>query len=533
MIFFALTFLWLPLSTAINAPNADDFDILLAALIRFDDAASYGDKIATLFMRHGEHYVVFARIVAIAQAQIFGHIDFAALIVFGALAPIITALLLIKISDLPLCQGTLAACLMVLLPQYVESLAWASGGLQHLWVWPFVLAAFAAAQRGTLVLCLIFAAAACFTQGNGILVLPLCAICFAVRKRWLHTIFLSVITLAASFLHSGSASDAATLLSGDKPLVSYLRYALGMLGAPLATNYRNAVAIGSILCAFSLSLLCLRKSWRSPAICCSVLTVLLTAPINALARIRFGESYGFDQSRYTYPGLILIACVIILTLRHIENTQTRLRIGAISSILISGWWIYQARGYFEQFALRQEIMTQSLLRRLISDQGFEYPNQTRALDLIQTAETRGYYRPPEVGLSAYLSTVSQSNDDISNLAPKMVVRVEQNLLGQNYILISGYGYDRSHKQTASSARLILRNSTKALEVSTRMWNRPDVTREHVSAALKCGFLALIPKSLVDAQDWNVSLRLEYSDRTIERQILKLELSRLKQQADVS
>ena len=523
---FAVAFVWLPLSSAVNAPNADDFDILLAALIRFDDANSFSDKLASVFMRHGEHYVVFARLVAIAQAQTFGQLNFAILIVFGAIAPILTALLLAKVSDLPMCHGALAACLIALLPQYAESLAWASGGLQHLWVWPFILAAFACAQHGQVFLAIAFAASACVTQGNGILVFPLCSVCFISKRRWISAALFVLISIAAVFMHTGSATDAATLLAGDTPLISYLRYSLGMLGAPLALSYKSAIVAGAIVSIAAFALLLLRKSWQSPAVCCVVLTILVTAPINALARIRFGESYGFDQSRYTYPGLLLLASLVILAFRRIESTQTRIRLGTALALAISGWWVFQFKSYTTQFALRGEIMTQSLVRRAISDQGFEYPNQARALELVRTAEARGYYQPPAVLLSTYLSKVRPDKDEVVNIASKMAVKLEQNLLGQSYLLLSGYGFDRAHKQAPKSARIILRSGDQALDISTRIWDRPDVANSHPSASISSGFIAVIPRSLIVGHDWGVSLRLDYADRSVERQIQKLNLAEL-------
>ena len=521
---FIIAFIWLPSSTAVNAPNADDFDILLAALIRFDDADLILDKVATIFMRHGEHYVVFARLVAIAQAQVFGEINFATLIIFGALAPIFAVLVLIKISNLPLCQGTLAACIAILLPQYVESLAWASGGLQHLWLWSFALAALACAQSGGLFLAIIFAITACLTQGNGIVILPLCAVIFGTKKRWLSFATFLALSVAAAFLHTGSATDAATLIAGDTPILSYIRYSLGMLGSPLARSFEYAIAAGGVLCVVSLFLLSQRKSWRVPAVCCLAIAVIFTAALNALARIRFGESYGFDQSRYTYPGLLLIASLIILGFQQISSIQTRLRLGTALTLTIAAWWIFQSRTYSLQFALRTNIMTQSLIRSAISDQGFEYPNQTRALDLIQTAQARSYYQPPTVALAQYISVVHSESDEVANLAPKMATKVEHNLLGPNYLLLSGYGFDRARKLAPTKVHLILRNSQRSLDVSASLWNRPDVLVAHRSAPLECGFIALIARSQIENQDWDVSLRLDYADRSVERQIAKLKLS---------
>lgn len=520
---FSIALLWLANSAAVNAPNADDFDILLAALIRFDDAATFSEKIATIFMRHGEHYVVFARLLAIAQTQIFGQINFAALLIFGAAAPIVTVALFCKLSDLELCQGTLAAAIIMLLPQYVESLAWASGGLQHLWVWPFFLAAYLAAQNEAIFLALIFSVAACFTQGNGILAFPLCALSFSTKRNWIGAILFAAFSFAALFLHTGSATDAANLLSGDTPIASYLRYCCAMIGAPLARTYSSAIVAGAIIIPFSLVLLSMRRSWKVSSICCLALTVLLTAPLNALARIRFGESYGFEQSRYTYPSLILLGCILVLSLRLVEKLQLRIGLNAAITMALSCWLVLQSRSYSNQFQLRKDIMTQSLLRRAVSDQGFEYPNQTRALDLIHTAEERGYYIPPNVSLTPYMAEVDLDSIDTTTIAPKMAIRLEQNLLGPNQLYLSGYAYDRSHKEPPSEITMVFRDASESLVFSARAWQRPDVAAKHPIAPLNSGFVSVIPRSILQGHTWNISIRLKFADKSIEHPLSKLDL----------
>ncbi|MCB0345277.1 MAG: hypothetical protein KDD66_09160, partial [Bdellovibrionales bacterium] len=94
---------------SVNWPNADDFDIFLAYLIRYDGLGSAGAKLLSWFEPHNEHRVLLNRLLAVLLYSTHGHVNFFTLIILGNMAVAASALLVLSLLPAPRSRLDLAA----------------------------------------------------------------------------------------------------------------------------------------------------------------------------------------------------------------------------------------------------------------------------------------------------------------------------------------------------------------------------------------------------------------------------------------
>jgi hypothetical protein len=514
--FYALPYLY-----AVNIPNADDFDMLLGAVLDLEQAGSWREGLAVILRPHGEHYVVFARLCAWLCYALSGQLNFRILILFGDLSVFLILYLLFisfKADFKAKAALFLPAALLLLQPAYVESLMWASGALQNLWSWVFCLGALLLGFKpGVKAWLFSFALAvlAALSQANGILVLLVISLVHALNCKWRWACLFLATGVGVVFLY-WYAHGATLMAAGSAPnLTGVAEYALCFLGSAFGFgSYWISLIAGLVLVAGLLY--CGRKGCaQNPVFYGLLIFIAGTAALNAGARAQFGLDFAFSQSRYKFPAVLYMAAVYLLVVEMLVSgvfkDPSRLSVsggnarwiavprvlsGLLEScfagqhagrvlvklwfcagmVLFAGFSLCSYLANYPEFVLRYELLNDSTLRWAIARLGLEYPDQSRAAWLVQGAAQRQIYALPEIDPGRY-TLVSETN--MPKLIPgKFVSAVEYVLQNERYALISGYVLTPGAMAAGGRISVLLQGRKSSLTFPVHARQRPDAARHH-------------------------------------------------------
>jgi|GEM_PF-3242014 len=336
----------------VNLPFMDDYGIL-ADRNQLVLAKSIAKKLLLfLAAQHNEYKLFFIDGIAWAQFALLGHVNFAQLCVLGNSAVLVLAFILWSMF-LP-GHKDLARRLALFVPvtwllfqmEYWETLNWALGSLQNLWVIVFSLGAILCALRPTrkaYIGALVLYVLAISASGNGFLLLPVGLLIMVTRRQLARAgglLAVSAICIAAYAYHynvrSSQVQPGASVFSelrhfrpdfliafvgnagtmASESVIAVLRHLVPGFSIPYdggaggfvsesAINLATCLALGTLLLVLFGWLMWRGYVRRNPCVCSSVLFLLLTAA--GVAGLRAG--FGLEQSlspRYAIYGTLLL-----------------------------------------------------------------------------------------------------------------------------------------------------------------------------------------------------------------------------------
>jgi hypothetical protein len=275
-------------------PIMDDYDVILRFLNKYLTGDT-SQQIHLLFAQHGEHRLVFNRIVELGYFNIFGQINFLYLTLFGNLGWLLAIWLLWRYSkhDLKINIFMFTPVVLMLLAfTHSALMTWAMASIQQYWQLLFALLAiyFLTSQQAYKAILFLFIAV--FTGGGGLVLIPLFILYYIVDKQWkqlgVSTIFLIGVLLlyfvVLGFEKSSRNPDILhVLLNTPKVLFMYILSFLGNFGK----TQNLAMAIGAILVILSFfKSIYLFKN--RPFLVWSILFIFATAGLTGLSRAGAG-----------------------------------------------------------------------------------------------------------------------------------------------------------------------------------------------------------------------------------------------------
>jgi hypothetical protein len=305
---------WIVAGSATRVPYLDDYDALVDFTRRFLDDGGPAARLTRLFSPHNEHVILTARSAALLVTAVRGQIDLHALDLLG------NALLLVLVAALlagfragePLAERLLAfapAALLLVQPQYwmvlispttalssIASTAWAA----------LALVALSRDSAAALAGAWLAAAAATFSLGSGVLVLPLGALVLALRGRARRAFGWAAATLPLAAAWAAlEVGGPAHHWVGPGRLIAY---GLNFAGSAAAFSERGISLVAGALLVAAAAALALR-SWprRNPVLFCLLLFVLGSIGLNALARAHQGAAAPLRQPWYRFYASLLLA----------------------------------------------------------------------------------------------------------------------------------------------------------------------------------------------------------------------------------
>ena len=366
----------------VNIPYRDDYGILdfLNQLVL---AKRVGVKLLLLLaMQHNEYKLFFVNGLAWAQLALLGHVSFAQLCVLGDSAELVLAFILWSMF-LP-GHKDLARRLALFVPVawllfqmvYWETLNWALGALQNLWVIAFSLGAILCVLRPTrkaYIGGLVLYVLAISASGNGFLLLPVGLLIMVTRRQLARAaglLAVSVVCIAAYAYQYGSmgprSQAGAPIFSElrhfrpDFPiafvgnagvLVSHLVIAAlrrlvpglfpydgsaGTFVSEPAINLATCFALGTLLLVLFGWLMWRGYVRRNPYVSSCVLFLLLTAAGVAGLRSGFGLEQSLSPRYAIYGTLLLIFAWIAIAEEFLEHrSETLLRSGIYTATTVA------------------------------------------------------------------------------------------------------------------------------------------------------------------------------------------------------
>ena len=305
---------------AVDWPLHDDFTQIVAIPGYLVQLPTLREKIALLTHLALEHRAATIRVAGWIASLAPGGMNFVALIALGNALALGAGIVAVVAYPRAYRGGAaLLAALLLTSGTHYAAQFHATGALQHFGVAFYALASLFSLCRQRRILAALFAVAAVFTSGSGLLVLPCAAVMTWLSGRTREAVLWAVaagVIMAVHFLgYEGPASRAglASLIEDPLRALAFLLAALGCIGAALPASL--VVGAGIVLAWF---VLLVSGAWRRvpPFVIAAALFFAL-----ALGAIAAGRaSLGIDAvllSRYRIGSALLVlltaaagACVL-------------------------------------------------------------------------------------------------------------------------------------------------------------------------------------------------------------------------------
>ncbi|MFD1818198.1 hypothetical protein SAMN04515674_109105 [Pseudarcicella hirudinis] len=374
----ALYFLFLS-EYAVNIPKWDDH-ALKAFILDFTQADGFFAKIATFFKQHNEHRIAFDRLITLIVYTLHGSIEYRWLMWVGNFTLIGLLILFWRLfykNNIHFALFVPVSCLLFQL-QLWENTFWGMASMQNFGVILFIfwtIYLISSENPRHFYLAVFAAFMAVFTSGNGILVLPICAVLLALQKRWQHLLIfgiISILLIFSYFYHYASPPSNPPLTGiGIKKIVLGFFLFIGSVADILPfQNLTVLLSAASGFIMFSLAAVIsvyfllnskLIKETRSLTqlelfMLGTLMFLVGTALIVTVTRISFGVQ-GLQTSRYKIYSVLLLIIIYTAIIRKIRIEGKSL---VITFLIIAGFsfnLLANYRNFSEVVNLRKQLIT--------------------------------------------------------------------------------------------------------------------------------------------------------------------------------
>lgn len=356
MMLAVLMYCWSLIHFSLNLPKGDDYFDVLRFLNEYNAAGGWDEKFRLIFSNNNEHKTALAHLVYLVFYHMLGQIDFRLLMFFGNLGMLgMVALFAWHWKDAPGPSVGALAAVYLLNFQSWDSMFWAMASISNFWVlflgFLSISCLFHRASWAFSLACLA-AVLATFSQGNGLLVWPLGALCLFYRhgfrrggRQLALWCLLAVAIIAFYFWGFPEGYDNAqdTVFAGITTHTGLLRavvWFLSFLGSGLL--FDSQVIAFAVICG---SLVLLFSAWsfyfflkRKPAIACIILFLLLSVLMATVSRYSLFELTFALASRYKIYSNCLVAIFLFALLLRSRETHfgPMLQAGLMAFAIVHG-----------------------------------------------------------------------------------------------------------------------------------------------------------------------------------------------------
>lgn len=510
-------FLWFLLRTkTYNFPNADDFDIYLEFISRFQSEADLLARLNLIFQPHNEHYVVFNHLAALLSYYVRGQVDFSIITLAGLLQLPVIFCLFTKLRGKERPIDLVALALIFFSLGYVGALQWATTAWQNVLVFLFAFLAILL-QKNDKPTALIFssALAACFAQGNGVLIFFCLGLADVMKRRILYSLFwfFSGTTLLLA-LHSTSVKKTTFTLA------SVAEYFLVFIGSLLSAGLLElGLLFGAVILA-TLSIYILRISkHKEYALVAAIIFILSTALANSLARAEYGPLLPLETSRYRFVSMLAVCCSYICLAHFAQRLKSYIAgFGIVLGLLLQYAWTPNGLAELET---RDTQLKDSAVRWQVSEGGLLHASPGHAKGILERAASSGVFKPPTIDLQSYMARDCELTVQRSSRI-RQAGRVEHFIETDDYIIIDGWAFLWGNRSVTAFIGLYSDKKEAIFCPQARL--RSDVESFHrlrfdQYGKLNSGYFFLIKKTapLEELRDYRLVLK-EQSGKTVIKEI---------------
>lgn len=510
----SMLYIWAVLRYTSYLPYWDDYEAVLRFLNNFYDS-DISEKVKLFFSQHNEHRIVFNCIVELLQLKLFGEINFLYLVLIGNVGWFLVIYLLWRYAKSENISFIyFSPVLIVLLAfSHYELMTWAMASIQQYYQILFSLISIYFLVNEKLFYALGVMILSIFTGGGGIVLIPLFVVYMILHRNWKNlfvTLMISAIILFVYFVvlgyeKPGHHPSILNTLKNPKMIIEYILVFIGSLGG----SKTAAATIGTALIIFFAYKL--KYSYKkTPFLVWSILFILGTATVTALARAGFGIEQALS-SRYSEYSLLFLSLIYLQYLfTEKQDNSNVILIGYLFSIIIFSFWFVKGseslKDHYTQIkntpilypdqAAGEQILLQSYGNGLFTNwRGVFLPSQM--LQLKQLEGKNDYC----IGIAEQIDICSGNvtrYHDIQKSEPIVIISA-----GQKDIKVEGWTVDSIHKNKSCGAYIVLNDNKKVLVLH----NREDVSNYFNNKKyLTSGFSDSIDISNLPAGNYTMSLR---------------------------
>jgi|GEM_PF-3440184 len=508
---------------AIDVPYWDDFDAILGALNNFSSSDSISDRASTLIALHNEHRLGVLRAFSVATLVLFGQIDFAALTILGNLGLVVLLIALYQLTKDKFSRTShalLVVCCAFLIfqPQFYDTPLWPTVSLSNFSVVYFAALTFLFLERLSwprFVLALGCGVLGLFSQGNGILILPLALVFLLVRREFAKGAVWAVIAAAllAIYFYGFTPGHGA---AGAFNLWRILDSGLTFLGAaPAFGSHKLAFAIGTLL-ILAFGWVTYKQLYRkAPGIFLFLIFLLLSVGLCCIGRPDQDAAIVLLQPRYKFISIVIFATSLIAIVGTLEQSD-RKQLGIlfakgslVASILF--WIGAYATSADNVFEIRDTLLRSAVKWNLTRD-GLYYPVSSAARELLERSERLGIYELSATQMAPLVFNCAPSSGKATG-AEGAQFNIDSTIETPEYLYLDGWALPQSGRSLFQSVAIELIGSERSYRCQTRTMTRPDVRNAFgTSLALRSGFAAVLPMDDLAPDSYAVFLELSSSGK---------------------
>lgn len=473
--------LWRTSEARLDVAYWDEFDTVLAFLLRLKEGISPGAFLNELFSVNNEHRMATSRLLFAVYFWLSGTINFTVLDWIG-ISWIVFACLLLVLATRPgsrrLKFAALLAGLFFQLEHY-ENFLWSGASIDHFQVVLLATGALVTASRGStpgLLTGIVCAILATYTLAHGLLVWPAgAAMLWQLRDRrgaalWTAAGGLAVGGYAIGFKVNAAQDFATVSLDGA---IGILTYWLSILGSVPALGERTpSLFLGAMLLALVTFLLLGRGArGREPFL----MPVTLFA-VGAMAMIAVGravDSGGEVYSRYYVLSALAWALALFMGYDRLTG-KARRRVFFLGLPLLVTFNVAANLHFAPKADAWLECRNRAVTR--FKQSGTDgrgnftlHPNPDHATAILRKAEALGVYR-----IGPISRTTPFPADAIRS--QRLVYHVDELTVNPRSVFVRGWVAIPGRRSERGEIHVILKSERETRVFTTVSITRPDVAR---------------------------------------------------------
>lgn len=502
---------------AYDFPYMDDYPVVVDFLNRLPAAETVGAKTALLLEQNNFHRLVLAKLIAWLNVALTGSVDFRVMQYGGLVALLGTSWLLyrsaessssiVKPDHYTLTTGAGSSALQLpvlfLLFQFQgwNIAFWSIVAASNVTAPALALLAFYLANRRREGWAIGVALIALFTNGNGILVLPILLMGWLLQHRWRWALGTLLITIPALLYYFHDYQNPSGLLITQLISVAHIKHLLALDMAFLgAIVYHPAVPwlpilLGGATIIWALYLFWIRYDRLNPTLFWLLVFLHLTGIMLAVNRIQNDTSIVFASRYRNITALHMAATYLsvldVLIRRDLRWRGVRLTNWFAGAVLVGtvGLWAVSNWTYLSKIERFRELkQTDNMLWQRYGQIRACAPQYEPASRLSDLAD-RGQFRPEPIALSS-LESHPVSVSPTTTPGDSLVYGIDLRLPDEGFLVVSGWAKVAGRKANFNDTFVGVKTANGWQYYTTLFHQRLD--KEDSANDKDTGFTAIIP-----------------------------------------
>ncbi|MCP9747127.1 hypothetical protein [Lacihabitans sp. CS3-21] len=421
-----------------NFPIADDYEAFFDFNNKFFALNGFWERIGLVFSQHNEHRIATLRIINLTYFYFFGKIDLAVFRIIGLVFYVFSMVFLYLESEFSVKRFYffLPIPILMLSFAYAEIYYLAMESLSHFPMIFFTVATiYTAISKKFIFLPLLFLFFGVFSNGNGILLMPIVFIGLAFQKEFKRLLIWTLFSLLISYIYFHDYESGKSVLKLE--IIPYLFkvYPIYIGGIGGFGSLKTNMVLGIVALALIVYFVIFRKVYKKElSLTLMIVFYLLTFLIISIKRNEYGTEF-LQRGAYLINSIMIFVLLYLLFFKEflrpwkLENSFTKVSL-FFSSIILVGF-AYQIKNY------RTWIETLKYDEVLTRNDEMMYLGNT--LDLYKARKT--IYNIPLVSNHRIENLVEKGYFDLNKIKESVVSQVFDPTNREIRMVSDGFGFE--------------------------------------------------------------------------------------------